>query len=166
MSNKQVAQNWREQTGKGRNGSNMYYTGRTIYSYGSHFPIAYITDYAYDNKKIILFNEDGYSNSTSKHKNHVYSVTYDDAIVRVSTNILKDMIYLLDDERGITARVMGEAEADIQGRLDIATAKMNRARSEGMVNMWKETIKNLELQLGIVATIPIVQLAPLSQYPF
>lgn len=53
-----------KETGKG---SNMFIEGKTIYSYGGHFPIASWYD---DNT--VLFTSNDYSMSTSKHKYHVY----------------------------------------------------------------------------------------------
>jgi hypothetical protein len=41
---------------------NFYFSGKTIYSYGSHFCIAKFVDH-----NTLLFTERGYSNSTAKH---------------------------------------------------------------------------------------------------
>ena len=67
MKNDEVAEDF----AKGLNESktqNVFIEGKTIYSYGYHFPIA---------KKIgnnkVLFNTKGYSNSTAKHKSYVLS---------------------------------------------------------------------------------------------
>ena len=65
----QVSHAWAHQTGRQCNGPNMHYSGPTIYSYGSHFPIArHIT--APDGHAAILFTTRGSSSSsTSAHKN-------------------------------------------------------------------------------------------------
>lgn len=64
-----VAHAWANQTGRARKGFNMFYDGRTLYSYGSHFPIARITDVQLsDGRGVILFTSKGYSVSTAKHK--------------------------------------------------------------------------------------------------
>lgn len=65
-----VAHNWahkRESTlKKDTIAGSLYYEGDTIYSYGSHFPIAkHVT--GKDGKKAILFTTRTYSNTTSKH---------------------------------------------------------------------------------------------------
>lgn len=59
-----VAHYWAHQRqDNGRvSGGNFYFEGKTIYSYGSHFPIATLQD---DNK--VLMTTRGYSNTTSKH---------------------------------------------------------------------------------------------------
>ena len=60
----QVAHIWAQQTqDDGRNAQgNFYFTGDTIYSYGSHFPIA-----RFINPQTVLFTTRRYSNTTSKH---------------------------------------------------------------------------------------------------
>jgi len=62
MNNQQVAHLWASGNKASGKGSNFYFEGDTIYSYGSHFPIARrITEGFY------LITERGYSNSTSRH---------------------------------------------------------------------------------------------------
>lgn len=61
-----VAHNWAHQTGRLKRGFNMYYEGPTIFSYGSHFPIAQIVT-APNGKEVVLFTMDRYGKSTSKH---------------------------------------------------------------------------------------------------
>lgn len=60
----QVAHIWAQQTqDEGRNAQgNFYFTGDTIYSYGSHFPIA-----RFINPQTVLFTSLRYSNTTTKH---------------------------------------------------------------------------------------------------
>ncbi len=55
--------------------NNMHFSGGTIYSYGSHFPIATRAD------GITFFNLHGYSNTTRKHKSLVRSAITGDNIV-------------------------------------------------------------------------------------
>lgn len=70
----QVAHNWAHKfEGKYKKDSeagSLYYSGDTIYSYGSHFPIAKHVK----NKKgieAVIFTTKGYSNTTAKHLNVV-----------------------------------------------------------------------------------------------
>lgn len=63
----EVAHNWAHQTGRKRNGHAMFYDGDTIYSWGRHFPIAKFFN-APNGERVILFNADSYSVSTSKHQ--------------------------------------------------------------------------------------------------
>ena len=63
MNNAQVAHLWasgRKESGKG---SNFFFEGGTIYSYGYHFPISKRLS-----ETIYLITEKGYSGTTSKHK--------------------------------------------------------------------------------------------------
>ena len=62
-SHNDVARAWSE--GRRAEGSRMFTDGRTIWSYGHHFPIA--TEVG----NVILFNTDDYSNSTSRHQSKV-----------------------------------------------------------------------------------------------
>jgi hypothetical protein len=62
MNNQQVAHLWASGSKASGKGSNFYFEGDTIFSYGPHFPIARrITEGFY------LITERGYSNSTSRH---------------------------------------------------------------------------------------------------
>lgn len=71
MNNSNVAHAWANQTKQSGKGSNMFFEGDTIYSYGYHFPIAkFIT---IDENNFIVLNYTNYSNTTSKHQAHVRS---------------------------------------------------------------------------------------------
>jgi len=69
--NSELAHKWAYNNGFFRTGNgNMFTQDITIFSYGSHFPIA--TKIERKNKEtMILFNSASYSNSTSKHQNEV-----------------------------------------------------------------------------------------------
>jgi hypothetical protein len=63
----QVAHLWANQLqDEARNSGNFYFNGKTIYSYGGHFPIAkHITNERGENA--VLFTTRGYSNTTARH---------------------------------------------------------------------------------------------------
>jgi len=65
MNAKEIAHLWANQSRDGAKGSNFYFEGDTIYSYGSHFPIARHYSGA------VLFTSKDYSVTTSKHKSFV-----------------------------------------------------------------------------------------------
>lgn len=68
FSNRMVAHVWAQQSqdeGRG-SGGNFYFSGNTIYSYGSHFPIA-----KFYGANTVVMTTRGYSNSTSKHIGYV-----------------------------------------------------------------------------------------------
>lgn len=64
-----VAHAWANQLqseGRSNGGGSLYFNGATIYSYGSHFPIArHVINQKGENA--VLFTERSYSNTTSKH---------------------------------------------------------------------------------------------------
>lgn len=65
----------------------FFIEGKAIYSYGYHFPIAFkIGDYT------VLFNKDGYSMTTSRHKNLVRRALINYTIIELSTEKLKEAI--------------------------------------------------------------------------
>lgn len=66
----EVAHAWANQTGKHRKGFNMFYEGRTIYSYGRHFPIASLRDTP--ERTVVLMTTEKYSVSTSKHVTYTW----------------------------------------------------------------------------------------------
>lgn len=71
--------NQEQQSGRNANGS-MYFNGSTIYSYGSHFPIAkHIVNE--QGQRAVLFTERTYSNTTAKHKRNVYMSCKNDDII-------------------------------------------------------------------------------------
>lgn len=67
FNNEMVCHVWAQQNqdcGRNQNGS-LYFTGSTIYSYGSHFPIANFVK-----SDTVLFTCESYGNTTAKHKNY------------------------------------------------------------------------------------------------
>lgn len=66
--NDMVAHVWAQQSeDSGKNGGDsFYFTGATIYSYGSHFPIA-----KFVKSNVVLFTIDTYGNTTSRHISYV-----------------------------------------------------------------------------------------------
>lgn len=84
--NRQIAHVWAQQTqesGKTPN-RNLFFEGKTIYSYGYHFPLArFATD------DIVLVNKDSYSVSTSKHQGYVRNAITHKQQLFVSTQVLK-----------------------------------------------------------------------------
>lgn len=69
LSPEMVAHVWanKSQDEARNSGETFYFTGPTIYSYGSHFAIAHHLD-----NGVVLWNNAGYSNTTSRHKSHAW----------------------------------------------------------------------------------------------
>lgn len=64
-----VAHNWANQTNSHGKGSNFFYDGKSIYSYGYHFEVGRIVETEKGNE-IVLLNNASYSVSTSKHQGY------------------------------------------------------------------------------------------------
>ncbi len=64
--NHEVGHYWANQVQDSGRGSNLFFEGNTIYSYGYHFLIA-----KHIKPGIVLFNANSYSQSTAKHKSIV-----------------------------------------------------------------------------------------------
>jgi hypothetical protein len=85
-SHNHVAHAWANQNGRGNRakGFNMWYDGDTIYSYGTHFPIARIVPC--DNgiaPRCILFTTENRSISTAKHKTITWRACQGDRVFTV-----------------------------------------------------------------------------------
>ena len=71
FTNSELTHVWANQTQSHGKGSNMFFEYDSIYSYGYHFKLAqHVTNK--DGKKCVLFNDRGYSNTTSKHQSLVW----------------------------------------------------------------------------------------------
>lgn len=64
MNNKTIAKLWATQAKQTAKGSNFYFEGTRLYSYGYHFLVAEIIDGK------AIFNPDRYSRSTSRHQRY------------------------------------------------------------------------------------------------
>jgi hypothetical protein len=74
FSNSMVAHVWAQQSqpeGRSANGQ-FYFDGPTIYSYGSHFPVARFTDARLGDQQVVLVTSRGYSVTTARHKREVW----------------------------------------------------------------------------------------------
>lgn len=93
--------------GRKATAKNMYTDGKTVYSYGNHFPIAAKI------RGIILFNTDKYSSSTSAHQCYVrmelMGSTFSKEHLECNTNEIKHAIDYPDDPIIITKEVNPES---------------------------------------------------------
>lgn len=70
MNNSMVAHLWAHEQEESARGSNFFFEGRSIYSYGRHFEVGRIVKNK-QGEKAYLINEDYYSVTTSKHQRYV-----------------------------------------------------------------------------------------------
>lgn len=66
MNNTTIAHEWAHQTRESRRGSNFFFEGRSIYSYGYHFEVGRVLEKK--GRKVYLLNDSRYSVSTSRHQ--------------------------------------------------------------------------------------------------
>ena len=64
-----VAHNWANQTNSHGKGSNFFYEGKSIYSYGYHFEVGRIVETEKGNE-IVLLQSGSYSQSTNRHQSY------------------------------------------------------------------------------------------------
>jgi hypothetical protein len=123
-----------EDSGKNGNGS-LYFTGDTIYSYGSHFPIAKMMD-----NGMVLFTTDTHGVTTSQHCSRVRQAisnrkTFDVPCVEITP----DTNHRYTKERN--AKSHKENLASYKERINDTVVKASRARSN------KEWLENLAIVL-------------------
>lgn len=70
MNNQMVAHNWANQTNSHGKGSNFFYEGKSIYSYGHHFEVGRIVETEIPRSEIVLLNNASYSSSTNRHQSY------------------------------------------------------------------------------------------------
>lgn len=96
--NPSVIRNWVEQaehSARSNHSGSLYFEGPTLYSYGSHFPIATIITTP-KNNRFVAFTDRTYSNTTSHHKSLALSMLAKDRIIYTANppwfadNILKN----------------------------------------------------------------------------
>jgi enoyl-CoA hydratase/carnithine racemase len=129
MNNTNVAHLWAAQSRNAARGSNFYFEGPVIYSYGPHFPIAHMMPegvYAnvgaapgpFRTMHVCLFTTDTYSNATAKHLNY-------------ARHAIPDNVYIFNvpDVLAEEADAHARNVADMLTRRDAAIVKASRARS-------------------------------------
>jgi DNA polymerase III delta prime subunit len=75
FTNSQLCHVWAQQKQPHGRGSNMYFEGSVIYSYGPHFPAAAF--HTIKGQRIVLINSKNYSVSTAKHLSHIFRAVLD-----------------------------------------------------------------------------------------
>jgi hypothetical protein len=113
-SNSQVAHVWAQQRKPSMSGSNFYFDGSTIFSYGRHFPIAKFVERK--GKKAVLFTTRSYSSSTSKHISYTR---------RALQGLNVPVFHVCNPTMPVTSP---EVRKYFQGRLDIAVDEIAKAR--------------------------------------
>jgi hypothetical protein len=112
----------------------LYFNNNAIYSYGYHFPIAYIIG---DN--LAIFNHRGYSNTTAKHKSNVLS-----ALIEAGYTVLTFPIY---------SKGYGHDQVDIEkwylDEIAVNIKRLERARTTWTKENATENIEKLKREVNI-----------------
>lgn len=121
--NRQCAHIWAQQTqddGRSNNG-NLFFHGKTIYSYGYHFPIA-----SFITADTVLVNSDRYSISTGKQQGYVANAISHKQRLYVSTRVMK--AFADEKEFGpMTQKALSDS-ALIDAKIHIEKAAQRKAR--------------------------------------
>lgn len=126
MNNRNVAHRWYHSRGMEKSSSskrnNLFFTGDTIYSYGSHFAIArHVTNKS--GEHAVFFTSRDYSVSTARHKRYTHSAIPQDAVV----------FYVYSPEASVETswRALKEDAAELRAHLDNAKSRKER------VSLWR-----------------------------
>jgi hypothetical protein len=133
FTNDMVAHVWAQQTqphGRSGNGQ-FYFDGGTLYSYGSHFPVAMFVQ-NHRGQECALFNSDSYSITTSRHQSRARSA-YSGLSFSAPCAVLGPIARMGADLAGQQIKRGSKASKDIrahyQAVTDSAVKKAARARS-------------------------------------
>lgn len=155
---------WAQQNPETREGRSsdgrIKFDGPTLYSYGSHFPLAHFTGKELNGRAIVLVNSDSYSVSTSKHKHHTWRALDGLPVLDVHVSDLKT---LLDpsarwDKKARRASLKAAHESAVENLARALSQKPNEWNTaEEVAKMQREARDNiaaLKVALGIKAKTP------------
>lgn len=119
FNNRMVAHVWAQQTQPEGRGSNFYFEGPTLYSYGKHFPIA--TFHTVKGKgAAVLFTTDRRSVSTSKHCSFARNALHGRDVPIFNVADVGDVL--------LTKATHNKNREDYKKRIETATAELARGR--------------------------------------
>jgi hypothetical protein len=152
MNNSIVAHLWAHEQEESASGSNFFFEGTSIYSYGHHFEVGRIVKNK-QGKKAYLINEDYYSATTSKHQCYVrnaiptwamvFSVKEDDYFPFSSTDVVGYEYKLLYHEKFFEHLHMKRLVIDENIPFPVSTWERSYRYKGYGYNMCRETKKKL-----------------------
>lgn len=120
--------------GKRTNGkaNSVYFDGNTLYSYGTHFPMAVRVG-----KNLYAWNENRYSNTTSKHQSKAWDPTV--LYIPCDTQTMQewDLVIRYGYE---THKAKTDTLSYIHAKIQEAEDKKSRARLDHMKERWQNEI--------------------------
>lgn len=133
--NRELAHLWANQSCESAKGSNFYFEGPKIFSYGPHFPVAKLVEI--EGRTVALFNPKRYSPTTSQHQAMARSA----ACHLESYHIAQDAWHTVSDSVSLAAAVEAQAQADLQAVADSkAAAAAARARAKAKAKAERERL--------------------------
>lgn len=138
-----------QENGRSHNG-NVFFSGSTLYSYGTHFPLAI----RYKDK--FLLNADSYSVTTSKHQSQTrYALRHCETVSLPALRVVAEIIrhkqalgrYDKEQRKYRKQELDREARAYVQGmarEIKHAREKFDRARSIHSLNHWQREMDRFE----------------------
>lgn len=144
MRNAEVAQKWAKNNGDSATGSNFYYTHRTIYSYGPHFPIARFVQ-SPKGVWFVVFTTRAYGIATGVHKNR--------ALVAIPSNI---QLVFVDDVTSHPKQWVADVLSGLKELCERLTTRhklKDRYKEEALKRIHE--IKFLDEQYGMKTDLPV-----------
>lgn len=144
MNNKQVSHLWASQNKDAARGSNFYFEGRTIFSYGPHFPIATFTEKSMaDGSRVVLFTHRSYSMTTHKHV----------ALARAALCGLNVHVFTVERPTDGYESNHRHNLQDYRARFDIAVANASKARTAERRVRFMDEARQLEAEANAYAEV-------------
>lgn len=148
MKSRELAHIWAQQSKERGKCGNVFFEGKSIYSYGYHFKMAEFVA-APNGQIVVLINPDKYSVSTSKHQSEVArSIPHNIESFECASNEYREWDY----EREVKRRI---------GIIQELQTKTARARKNIDWNL--QELKNAVAQLGRFSELFQVELPPIAQ---
>lgn len=133
INNNEIGQRFKNNIGDA-DGSNMFIEGDAVYSYGYHFKIVQRVNT--DKGDFYLFTNDGYSNTTERHKSMVLSSLSHNKVIFIDSHSREF------NEQDIKAQQEANAQelAELKAKQEKRTSKPRTARIQHLEAQQKEIL--------------------------
>lgn len=147
ISNNMVAHVWAQQNQENARSNNgqYFFEGKTIYSYGSHFPVAHFLT-----PNTVVYNSDSYSITTSRHQALArYAANHIENRIFVDTETLKIVVqdhkFSKYDRDRITNRAMDNAKHACKSALKRRKIELKETDYDQAIHALQTAIEVIEL---------------------
>lgn len=128
----EVMHRWSNQSQDSARCSNVFFQGRSIYSYGYHYELGRLVQYR--GHTVALINTDGYSHTTAKHIRHADAAASQHIVVSVSGNDLTALDHGADLKDILEASLLEEQGKEIDWVMEELRAR--KAYRDPRDNSW------------------------------